>query len=179
MKKLLITAIVAGAAICSQAATVNWNITAADDESLTTAGYTVYICNTAVAGAKLTGVGDLASYMLGTDGNTGTFEEGFWGTFATGTVGGVDAALEGQMQDFTYVIVNGDKSGYWTQNSSAEVYGSKADPIGSDVDVWELVSTTEATKWSTGPGPEPVPEPTSAMLLLLGVAGLALRRKQA
>ena len=28
-----------------------------------------------------------------------------------------------------------------------------------------------------GPGPEPIPEPTSAMLLVLGVAGLALRRR--
>lgn len=30
---------------------------------------------------------------------------------------------------------------------------------------------------STSPTPPPIPEPTSAMLLLLGVAGLALRRK--
>jgi len=28
------------------------------------------------------------------------------------------------------------------------------------------------------PGPEPIPEPTSGLLMLLGVAGLALRRKQ-
>ena len=179
MKKLLIAAIVAGAAICSQAAQIDWSINAADDELAITAGYTVYVCNTAVAGAKLTGVGDLSSYLIGTDGNTGTFEEGFWGTYTTGTVVGIDPALDGQMQDFTYVIVNGDKSGYWTQNSSAEIYTTNTSPVGSDVDVWELVSGTEATKWSTGPGPEPVPEPTSAMLLLLGVAGLALRRKQA
>ena len=179
MKKLLIAAIVAGAAICSQAAKMNWNITCAADETSATDGYTVYICNTAVAGAKLTGVGDLASYLIGDSGNTGIFEASFWGTYATDTVIGIDGALEGQMQDFTYVIVKADGTGYWTQNSSAEVYGSKAEPIGSNVDVWELVSTTEATKWSTGPGPEPVPEPTSAMLLLLGMAGLALRRKQA
>ena len=31
----------------------------------------------------------------------------------------------------------------------------------------------------TPPGPTPIPEPTSGLLLLLGVAGLALRRKQA
>ena len=179
MKKLLIAAIVAGAAICSQAAKMNWSIGCADDEMLTTAGYTVYVCNTAVAGATLTGVGDLAAYMLGNVGNTGVLEEGFFGVSAEGSVNGIDNDLDGQMQDFTYVIVNSAGTGYWTQNSSAEVYSTNTSPVWSEEDVWELVSGTEATKWSTGPGPEPVPEPTSAMLLLLGVAGLALRRKQA
>ena len=32
-------------------------------------------------------------------------------------------------------------------------------------------------KSSTPPGPEPIPEPTSGLLVLLGVAGLALRRR--
>ena len=40
-----------------------------------------------------------------------------------------------------------------------------------------------ATAWQSavtpGPGPEPVPEPTSGLLVLLGVAGLALRRRRA
>ena len=177
MKKLLIAAIVAGAAICSQAAQFKWSIGCADDETLTTVGYTVYICNTAVAGAKLTGVGDLASYMLGTGGNIGALEEGFFGVSTEGTVIGIDDGLDGQTQDFTYVIVNSAGTGYWTQNSSAEVFTTNTSPVWSEEDVWELVSGTEATKWSTGPGP--VPEPTSGLLLILGVAGLALKRKRA
>ena len=46
------------------------------------------------------------------------------------------------------------------------------------------LSTASPANWtvsgitSKGPGPEPTPEPTSGLLLLLGVAGLALRRKQ-
>lgn len=41
-------------------------------------------------------------------------------------------------------------------------------------------SMSGKTNWATNvaDGPGPVPEPTSAMLMLLGVAGLALRRKQ-
>ena len=181
MKKLLIAAIVAGAAICSQAAKINWAISCVDDETLATQGYAVYVCNTAVAGATLTGVGDLASYMLGSSGNTGVLDEGFWGTGTDGTVIGLSDDLDGQMQDLTYVIVNGDASGYWMQNSSGEVYTTNTEPVWSEEDVWELVSTTEATKWSTGPTPTPtptIPEPTSGLLLLVGVAGLALRRKQ-
>ena len=43
---------------------------------------------------------------------------------------------------------------------------------------------TESIKWGdwkagTGPGPEPIPEPSSALLVLLGMAGLALKRKRA
>ena len=42
------------------------------------------------------------------------------------------------------------------------------------------VITGDTSTWSKiGGGSAPVPEPTSALLMLLGVAGLALRRKQA
>ena len=45
---------------------------------------------------------------------------------------------------------------------------------------WGGAPTGDAIGWQLvgGPGPGPVPEPTSGLLLLLGVAGLALRRKQ-
>lgn len=60
----------------------------------------------------------------------------------------------------------------------------EVDPSPDSTDSWaNMVNRTilEQGNWktwdSTGPTPPPVPEPTSAMLLLLGVAGLALRRK--
>ena len=40
------------------------------------------------------------------------------------------------------------------------------------------ISGIKAVTPPTPPGPEPIPEPTSGLLMLLGVAGLALRRKQ-
>ena len=175
MKKTLIAAIVASAALCSQAAKIDWSISCAADDSAITAGYTVYICNTSVASATLTGVSDLSSYLIGTSGNTGILEEGFFGTSTEGAVNGIDNNLDGQTQNFTYVIVNGDKSGYWTQNSSAEIYTTSTSPVGSSEDAWTLVSGTAATAWSTGP--TPVPEPTSGLMLILGMAGLALKRK--
>ena len=177
MKKILVATIAVCVAFCTQAAKVNWSINCAGDDSAITAGYTVYVCNTTVTSATLTGIGDLALHMLGTDGNTGILEEGFFGTGATGTVGGVDDALDGQMTDFTYVIVKADGTGYWTQNSSAEVFTTNTSPVGSEEDVWTLVSGTAPTAWSTGP--TPVPEPTSGLMLILGMAGLALKRKRA
>ena len=38
--------------------------------------------------------------------------------------------------------------------------------------------TFDANKTATGKGWQPIPEPTSGLLILLGMAGLALRRKQ-
>jgi len=41
------------------------------------------------------------------------------------------------------------------------------------------VGNWQAATLAPGPGPEPVPEPTSGLLMLIGAAGLALRRKRA
>lgn len=54
------------------------------------------------------------------------------------------------------------------------------DPMHEDVTWAGMINRTilEQGNWKTWDStPTPVPEPTSAMLLLLGVAGLALRRK--
>ncbi len=40
-------------------------------------------------------------------------------------------------------------------------------------------SATSGWQTYTAPGPAPIPEPTSGLLLLIGVAGLALKRKRA
>ena len=51
--------------------------------------------------------------------------------------------------------------------------------VGSSlITAWNASTVSQGT-WTTLAGSGSVPEPTSAMLLLLGVAGLALRRKQA
>ena len=46
-----------------------------------------------------------------------------------------------------------------------------------DGDYWNPDNTL--TTWNAASSPTPTPEPTSGLLLLLGVAGLALRRKRA
>ena len=174
MKKLLIAAAIVCAAAYANAAAMNfnWLASTAGDNQLP-----VYIC---VAGATgFESVADIQTYLIGTSGNFGTMAYDDWedSSAALGGVAGVEGT-EGTMQDFTYVIVNADNTGYWTAAGQAELYSTSSTHVDSSINVTDLLATP-ATAWSTGPGPEPVPEPTCAMLLLLGVAGLALRRKQA
>ena len=172
MKKLMIAAAIVCAAAYANAASFNWFISVAGDKQLP-----VYICQAGATGFE--SVADIQTYLIGTSGNFGTMAYDDWedASFVGTFVGGIDGEA-GTMQDFTYVIVNADNTGYWTAAGSAELYTTGATHQDSNINVTELLATP-ATAWSTGPGPEPVPEPTSAMLLLLGVAGLALRRRRA
>ena len=172
MKKLMIAAAIVCAAALANAASMNWELYAGESD----VGLNVYLCSSIAA---FESESQIAGYLLGTGGNTAVTEEGRDGGEAAGFVTGLSADLAGQMQDFYFVIVNKDGTGYWTQAASGEIYTTATEPVSAVADVTELLASTPATAWSTGPGPEPVPEPTSAMLLLLGVAGLALRRKQA
>ena len=103
-------------------------------------------------------------------------EEGRDGGEAAGFVTGLSTDLAGQMQDFYYVIVSADGKGYWTQVASGEVYTTATEPVSAVADVTSLLSG-DYTAWSTGP--TPVPEPTSGLLIVLGMAGLMLRRRHA
>ena len=72
-------------------------------------------------------------------------------------VAGVElsGALLDPPTDFNMVAFSNDGGGYFVLNQAAQSSG----PV--------------------PPGPDPIPEPTSGLLLLLGVAGLALKRKRA
>lgn len=54
-------------------------------------------------------------------------------------------------------------------------YARFQSPDAVDGDAWRTASLASPTP----PGPDPAPEPTSGLLVLLGVAGLALKRKRA
>ena len=71
----------------------------------------------------------------------------------------------------TYTDAKGTK---WTVTSDAI---TSADPLEYYQGDMNTLSTGVPTKWSITA--ESVPEPTSGLLLLLGVAGLALKRKRA
>ena len=83
---------------------------------------------------------------------------------------------------FYAVLVSADGKQWATTTAFApgETYISAGqDPEKS---TFEVAGFGAFQDWKSGPGPGPtpvIPEPTSGLLLLLGVAGLALRRRRA
>jgi len=87
-------------------------------------------------------------------------------------IGGQQTALNerGKTTDYDY------------SNASLSYTYAKGSVTTEGMGATSLTSTASPTSWTVSgitpvEPPEPTPEPTSAMLMLLGVAGLALRRK--
>ena len=187
MKKLLIIAAVALAAVCTQAAQFSWSALQIKDgynsekEGYTAAnisGVTAYLIMSAelaqadfIAGAKdktytAANIGTYASSSKTVaSGNVTTTAF----TYATNVaVGGSESAY--------FVVFNSDGSAVYTSaEKSATVLetGASAFSFGTQATGSATLGTGTAGSWTA------VPEPTSGLLLLLGMAGLALKRKRA
>lgn len=170
MKKLIIAAVIVCAAAISQAAAVDWKASASSSEK----NYTVYIMS-ALSGSWADAAAvanDKNKLDSGTASGSRTVSAG-------GTVKGT-TAISKSTETLYAVIVTADGSQYATKSFSiaGKVYDDLANPPETSPGTASF-DITGLSYSSFGPGPDPTPEPTSAMLLLLGVAGLALKRKVA
>ena len=183
MKTLIIAAAVVCTAVFAHAAAANWKASAKDmydgtGKTTDAALYsgTAYIFDAGVTSQAAlfaiieagTSIGSSTAGYVG----SGSFEDGAFGgvTFANGE-------QSGGAYTYYFVVVNGDNAYFSnekevTANATAT---AKAIAFGSQSGSSALPASgfQGAGAWSA------VPEPTSGLLMLLGMAGLALRRRRA
>jgi len=179
MKKLLM--IVAGVAIATvaNAASFSWKL----NTGSTYGGMNVYALTgtTATDVLALCASTDTADWDTVVSGKTPTVATTGNRGAAAGTTTGVAAG-----DNLVWLVVDGavaDGSKYWVTADYAIPTGSTFEPPATGTAQAIAFSaqgngTFTAGSTPTPPGPGPIPEPTSGLLLLVGGAMLALRRKQ-
>lgn len=191
MKKLVI----AFAAVClgfaAQAATVDWQYKVTESSVNYNSGYTLYLVdaakwdaatisadtfsdNTIVYGSTTfaAGTGKNATSKTYASAKAGTTTAGMTATALSDTI-----ITAGGTHDFYYVILNTstDPNEYYV-SAKATLTGRAGNGSEITANTFSASNTTvQAAGWTA----VAVPEPTSGLLMLLGLAGLALKRKRA
>ena len=178
MKKFMIALAAVAMAACSQAAAIKWQVTAIGYN-----GWNVYVYNgqSADIGTVLSTVLPAAEAPAGwtsklTTITTGSSPISSRGTLTNQSLGDVDLSATWTAVLFDGEIAAGSKFAVMESYLASDyAYSGPDTPTTMR---FASIKTTGTLTTSGGPTPGPIPEPTSGLLLLLGVAGMALRRKQ-
>lgn len=186
MKKLVIVATVALAAICTQAAQFKWSaMQVKDGYNSGTDGYTA--ANISGVTAYLIMSGDLSQSDFIAGAKNKTYTSANIGTYAASSKAVASGNIAATTFDYdTAVSVGGQETAYFVIFSSDGGYfytsaEKSADVVatGSSTMSFGLQSTSNTLGAGSAGSWTAVPEPTSGLLVLLGMAGLALRRRRA
>ena len=176
MKKLIIGIMMIACAIVANAATVNWSVTTTSAE----VGQKVFLFTSPVEATYDT----YAELIAGAIADAEIIEYG--GRNKKYGTGSEDLMVSvGDAKQIYGVLVSGPEAKAYSY-ATFDVTDYTYDP-GKQETAPGTLALTQSSFTSSGtigggptpPGPDPIPEPTSGLLLLLGVAGLALRRRRA
>ena len=191
MKKLIIASIAVAFGFMANAATVDWQVWVTGGSKVSNAynGYTAYLVTASAWDALESITADTFTSSVVLDSTTfdsGSGKSSY--TYKTVNSSGVadsrsvviGSLAEASTLGVYYVILNTntDPNTYYT---IADTLTGRADSgeisLGTNTSIAQ--STLSSATWTAVGGSSPVPEPTSGLLMLLGVAGLALRRRHA
>jgi len=188
MKKLIMAAAVAVVAIAANAASINWTISniyqpgSTADKIASGSGLVYIFCAQEVATSAVTAaladttttLAQKSAYMSGNSiGSSALTGDGRVSTSSAWAKAAGDYTFYGVILENNALTEKGKyaitalTSSYGWDNTSDTVVG-----LGN-----QKTLTQNASSWSTVA--QSVPEPTSGLLMLLGMAGLALRRRRA
>lgn len=197
MRRLVIAVCAVVFATVTQAASITWGAAAGnpgwDPSAEGQYAYLLYTGNSSVAIAstiQLIAAGDVGDTLIGLKADNGgtivaayqlNADDDFNGTFAT-TFSRADA--DGGVNGYYQILfANRDNTMFAVAETTSPVSGitdmTSAGVTDYNLD-WGLGDEYVGKNGFTGAfaTTEPVPEPTSGLLLLIGVAGLALRRRR-
>lgn len=179
MKKIMIAALAVMLGVASQAASVTWTLSAvksSTDSTVAGSGYLAMVFDGSTAqSAVIAAIMDRDTATLGELANN-------WTQDTTSTsVGLLRSAGNGDYSagdTFSAYVVIFD-AGTVADADNFFISQTKEGSIAANGANSTLAFGTYAQNVSSGSSWQAIPEPTSGLLLLLGVAGLALRRKRA
>lgn len=164
MKKIMIALAIAATAVLAQASSVKWSITGMTDIAGTAVGATTDKYTAVVTFYDSTGNTALATSE----------------TTTTTAMNGMNATWTGAELSKSYYaeLVITDSTGNSISSEKAQFTTSSSATYNLNFSSGKGFATQTA-KIDFSSGWQAAPEPTSGLLLLLGVAGLALKRKRA
>lgn len=174
MKKLALAAIVAFAAVCVQAASVSWSYSSKD---ASVKGATIYMV---VGDTAPTAISDWATWVA----DQTVVSQKTLGYNAIKGSTGTDSPTASNItkdQSYYFVMLDADGKNFKTTgafNGTDIVYDTAA----QEPQISTNISSAFGSSWTEIKADTPttdVPEPTSGLLLLVGAAAMALRRRRA
>ena len=181
MKKILIAALAVTVSAIANAAAINWSVTGVQAPGTTTAtsGYVAYlfdeatVASSSIATAVSGGTFDslvASAIATGTSGSTGTIIKS-----GIGSYGASASTADPEVHKFYTVLFDAGTvaaaSNYILTGDTTVTFTSATGTKSA-----AFVNISSSNTWAPTSA---VPEPTSGLLLLLGMAGLALKRKVA